>query len=85
MIILFVYIISFNLSQKARVRYIIKPPTRVVNDAYIKKRRTLLTFIPSESANLVQTVNPYFSKKCRMKINLFILLILYTLSSSLKN
>jgi len=71
-----VYIISFNLSQKARVKYIIKPPTTVVKDAYIKKRRTLLTFIPSESASLVQTVNPYFSKKCRMKINLFILIIL---------
>ena len=43
----------------------------VVKEAYIKKRRTLLTFIPNESASLVQTAKPYFSKKCRNEIKRF--------------
>ena len=36
---------------------------RVTNDMYIKKKRTLETFIPNLSANLDDTAKPCFSKK----------------------
>ena len=54
---------SFIFSQNAIVRYNKGPPTTVVKEAYMKKRRTLFAFMPSVSAKRVETAKPCFSKK----------------------
>ena len=54
---------SFIFNQKARIKYIIKPPKTVAKDAYMKNNRTDFTFIPKKSANREHTAKPYFSSK----------------------
>jgi hypothetical protein len=54
---------SFNLIQKANVKYTPNHNPAVTKDIYIKNRRTLVTRIPNLSANLEDTWKPYFSKK----------------------
>ena len=65
---LFEYTISLSLIQKARTRYIKNPIPRPKKLLYIKASLTYFDLIPKKSANLEQTLKPYFSK---LYLNLF--------------